>query len=129
MTRSTVKNALALSLAVALLLESGSAHALRCGNRLVKEDMYESQVIELCGEPVSKRYLGHVVRPYILKLPAGSFDHHSTRHVSSGYYDELMVTELLFNFGPRKLMRIIRFEGGRLTSIRTAGYGYREKDK
>lgn len=123
-----VPNRFALSalLAVLLLLESQSAHALRCGNRLVKDGMYELQVIELCGEPVSKRYIGYVVRPHILELSAGPFEHHATRHAFSGYYDELMVTELLFNFGPHKLMRILRFEGGRLASIRTAGYGYRE---
>jgi hypothetical protein len=36
---------------------------------------------------------------------------------------------MLFNFGPHKLMRVIRFEGGRLTSIDTAGYGYRDKNR
>lgn len=110
-----------------LLLASDPVHALRCGHRLVKEGMYESRVVELCGEPVEKRYLGYVLRPYILKLPAGGFGSRSTRHAYSGFHEELLVTELVFNFGPRKLMRILRFEGGQLTSIRTAGYGYREK--
>jgi len=36
------------------------------------------------------------------------------------------VTELVYNFGPRKLMRKLRFEGGLLTSIETIGYGYRD---
>ena len=115
------------ALAGVFMLVADPAYALRCGHRLVKDGMYESQVIELCGEPVSKRYLGYVVRPYILKLTAGGFGKHSTRHVHSGFHEELLVTELVFNFGPRKLMRILRFEGGQLTSIRTAGYGYREK--
>ncbi len=118
----------AFSLVIAFMLASDPAHALRCGQRLVKEGMYEEQVIELCGEPASKRYLGYVLRPYILKLPAGEFGTRSTRHAYSGFHEELLVTELTFNFGPRKLMRILRFEGGQLTSIRTAGYGYREKD-
>jgi len=34
---------------------------------------------------------------------------------------------MVFNFGPHKLIRILRFEGGLLTSIKTAGYGYHEK--
>ncbi len=44
-----------------------------------------------------------------------------------GFPHELVVIELLYNFGPRKLMRTLRFEGDRLTSIETAGYGYLEK--
>ncbi len=122
--RNTV---LTLPLVCIMLLVSDPAHALRCGQRLVKEGMYESRVVELCGEPVEKRYLGYVLRPYILKLPAGRLGSYSTRHAYSGFHEELLVTELVFNFGPRKLMRVIRFEGGRLTEIRTAGYGYREK--
>jgi len=114
------------SLACVLMLASDPAHALRCGSHLVKDGMHESRVIELCGEPVSRRYLGYVPRPYILKRPAGILGTHSTRHVYSGFQEELRVTELVFNFGPRKLMRVLRFEGGQLTSIHTAGYGYRE---
>lgn len=117
----------AISLACVLMLVGSPAHALRCGHRLVTEGMYESQVIELCGEPVARRYLGYVLRPYVRKLPGGSLASHSTRYAYSGFYEELLVTELVFNFGPRKLMRVIRFEGGQLTSIETAGYGYRDQ--
>jgi hypothetical protein len=35
---------------------------------------------------------------------------------------------MLFNFGPHRLMRLIRFEGGVVRSIETAGYGYLESD-
>ena len=127
MSQTPCNSLLTILLVCILLLLSDPAHALRCGHRLVKEGMYESQVVELCGEPVGKRYLGYVLRPYILKLPAGGLGSHSTRQAYSGVHEELLVTELVFNFGPRKLMRILRFEGGYLTSIRTAGYGYREK--
>ncbi len=126
MTSFFRKFLLALSFGCVFMLISDPAHALRCGSRLVKDGMHESQIIELCGEPVSRRHLGYVLRPYILERPAGILGTHSTRHVYSGFHEELLVTELLFNFGPRKLMRILRFEGGQLSSIRTAGYGYRE---
>jgi len=128
MTLASRKILLALSMTCIFMLLSDPAYALRCGSRLVKEGMDEVRVIDLCGEPVSRRHLGYVLRPYILKRPAGILGTHSTRHVYSGFHEELMVTELTFNFGPRKLMRIVRFEGGLLTSIRTAGYGYLEKD-
>ncbi len=124
----TVRRILPSLLATLVLtLVSEAAQALRCGQRLVREGMYESQVIALCGEPVAKRYLGYVLRPYVLKLPARTFGMRSTRRVYGGYDEEILVTELTFNFGPQKLMRILRFEGGQLTSIRTAGHGYREK--
>ena len=105
------------------------AWALRCGQRIVKEGMHELEVIDLCGEPSSVQHLGFVLRPYIIKQPAGSLGHRSTRHVYAGFHEELPVTEMLFNFGPRRLMRIIRFEGGRVTNIETAGRGYREKKR
>jgi hypothetical protein len=112
-----------------LLIACNDAWALRCDNRLVQEGMQEERVIELCGEPESVRHLGYVMRPYIMKVPAGGFGSHATRRVYSGFHEELAVKEMLFNFGPHKLMRIIRFEGGRLTTINTAGYGHREKNK
>jgi hypothetical protein len=63
--------AIALVVAAILVLSSGSAHAFRCGNRIVAEYAY--------------------------------------------------------NFGPRKVMRRLIFEGGILVSIEALGYGYREK--
>lgn len=112
-----------------LLAASDDAWALRCGSKLVQEGMHESRVIDLCGEPASVRRLGFILRPYIVKLPAGDFGMHSTRRVYGGYHQEMAVKEMLFNFGPHKLMRIIRFEGGVVTSISTAGYGYREGER
>ena len=114
--------------AFALLLATDQAWALRCGNRIVKEGMYETEVVDLCGEPATVRQLGYVLRPYVIKLPAGGLGSHGTQRVYGGYHHELEVRELLFNFGPHRLMRVMRFEGGRLVSIETAGYGYREKN-
>ena len=111
------------------LLLATDALAFRCGNRLIKEGMPEARVIDLCGEPVSTRHLGYVLRPYIIKRPAGNSVRGGMRHVYGGFHEELMVTEMLFNFGPRKLMRRVRFEGGLLVSIETAGYGHISEKK
>jgi len=107
----------------ALLAVSDDAWALRCGSRLVKEGMHETEIISLCGQPESIKRLGYVLRPVIIKRPAG-INGHSTRRVYGGYHQEVAVKEMLFNFGPRKLMRVMRFEGGYLTNIDTAGYGH-----
>jgi hypothetical protein len=114
--------------ALLLLAPASDAWALRCGNRVVKEGMHEARVIDLCGEPTSVRELGYVLRPYIVKVPTGSFGHHGMRRVYGGYHQEMLVTEMLFNFGPHRLMRLIRFEGGVVKSIETAGYGYLESE-
>lgn len=126
---STISRMSRISIIACVLLFATDAWALRCGSRLVKDDMAEEDVIALCGEPVSTKYLGYVLRPYILKRPAGTSSLSGTRHVYGGFHEELLVKEMLFNFGPRKLMRLIRFEGGRLVSIETAGYGYHEGKK
>ena len=121
---TTQKLLVTVSLIVALLM-SDPAHALRCGNKLVKRGMHEAEVRAICGEPVSSQSLGFVLRYYDPR------DHRrglSSYMVHGGYgaRHELLVTELLFNFGPHKLMRTIRFEGGRLASIETLGYGFRQ---
>jgi hypothetical protein len=40
---------------------------------------------------------------------------------------EVAITEFVYNFGPRKLMRRLIFEGNVLVEIETIGYGYIEK--
>jgi hypothetical protein len=122
------RKSLTITALVLLSASSTDAWALRCGSRLVGEGMAESEVIRLCGEPVTVRQLGYVLHPYILKVPGGRLGTHGTRRVYAGFHEELLVKEMLFNFGPRRLMRIIRFEGGYLVSIKTAGYGHLDDD-
>ena len=50
--------------------------------------MHEVRVIDLCGEPASVRQLGYVLRPYIVRQPAGDFGMRSTRHVYGGYHEQ-----------------------------------------
>lgn len=112
-----------------LMLASDPAHALRCKSKVVREGMLESEVIRLCGEPVATQHLGYVLRSgYRLRRGLSTYHIPSGRY-GYGHYEELIVTEMLFNFGPRKLMRLIRFEGGRIAKIETAGYGYIESDR
>ena len=121
---STGKLTPSIALACMAFLASDPAHALRCGNRLVKDGMHESEVKAICGKPVSERRLGYVLRSHFDRTHGLT----TTRYYG-GYQREVLVTELVFNFGPRKLMRKLRFEGGLLTSIETLGYGYHETRK
>jgi len=110
------------------LLMTAPAHAFRCGNKLVTEDMHEEQVRRACGEPATVRYIGTAVRsvhlPTRRKLVRGVSD---DRDGYSGYYSqEVVITEYVYNFGPRKFMRRLLFEGGVLVSIEKIGYGYHD---
>jgi len=126
MSSNTRNSAHLASLSALLLLCADPAHALRCGTKLVLNGMNQAEVIAICGEPVSVRELGYVLRAYHFnKRPRHSTV--ETYYPGYGFSQQLIVTELVYNFGPRKLMRRLRFEGDRLTSIETAGYGYLEK--
>ncbi len=105
------------------------AHAFRCGNKIVIENMHEQQVRRACGEPTSVRHLGYTLRDVNLLARRGQSHTLSTRAYSHyGYYtQEVIVTEYVYNFGPRKFMRRLRFEGGILVSIETIGYGYHDR--
>lgn len=125
MHRAAGKLTSASVLLCGLLLLSQPADALRCGSRLVRDGMHESQVRAFCGEPISTHYLGLVLRgDYSRSYGFGGF---SGSYYRNGYLTEVMATELVYNFGPRKLMRVLRFEGGYLVDIKTAGYGYLDK--
>jgi len=112
-----------------LMLLATPAQAFRCGNKLVREDMHEQQVLAACGEPTSVRYLGTAVRnvyiPTRRTLVHGVSSERYGRYSRYDYYtEEVVITEYVYNFGPRKFMRRLLFEGGILVSIEKIGYGY-----
>ncbi len=122
------KFALLIASVIVLVLASGSAHAFRCGNKIVRDGMHETQVIRACGEPTTRRFIGRAVRgvqvPFVHH---GSPGHSVYRSPGFGHFmTEVIITEFTYNFGPRKLMRRLLFEGGVLVKIETIGYGYIE---
>ena len=111
---------------LALVLASAPAHAFRCGSKIVIKDMHEAQVRRACGAPTTMRHIGRTVRN--VNVPIVSHHGGWTQRHFPGYNfaQEVVVTEYVYNFGPRKLMRRLVFEGGVLVSIESLGYGYRE---
>jgi hypothetical protein len=126
----THKTQTSAGLVVVVLLFADSAHALRCKNKLVNEGMHEQQVIAACGQPTTRRVIGQAVRVYDYGWQAVNSPYQSRRWLPGygGLSEEVIVTEYTYNFGPRKLMRRLVFEGGILVTIETIGYGYIEKD-
>ena len=125
---SRQKIILTATLAV-LLLSSTSAFAFRCGRKLVTENMHEIEVRNVCGAPTTSRNLGYTLRS-ISYLHGNRINGglSGVRYPGHGVLSEQVVlTEYVYNFGPRKLMRRLLFEGGVLVQIETLGYGYTEK--
>lgn len=113
---------------LAALLLTSPAHAFRCGNRIVIKNMQVQQVRKACGDPTIERHLGFTVRAVEPPRRRGLSTYSSVSpHATLAYFtQEVAVTEYIYNFGPRKFMRRLVFEGGILVSIETIGYGYRE---
>jgi len=117
------------ALLLVVLLISSPAHAFRCGSKIVTEDMHEAQVRAVCGDPATIRHIGYALRDVQIPRrrtlsPGVTIEHYP----GYGHYtQEVVLIEYVYNFGPRKLMRRLIFEGGILVSIETIGYGYKEK--
>lgn len=125
--KTGLKLGLCAALAVLVLLPE-QAHAFRCRNKLVTEGMHEEDVIAICGEPATRRHLGYTVRLYPYAGYSTGRDINSRQPGGHRVFsEEVVVTEYVYNFGPRKLMRRLRFEGSVLVEIETLGYGYIEK--
>lgn len=108
------------------LLVTEPAQAFRCGSKLVVEGMHEQQVVAICGEPAVRRHIGYAVRPYELRRrnELGSGWSRSYSRGLGGLTEEVVITEYVYNFGPRRLMQRLIFEGGILVEIEPVGYGY-----
>lgn len=104
---------------VAALLASAEADALRCDRELITKGDRAVEVKRHCGEPIAveKRYV-----PRTVYARRG-------RVVARGWPTEVVVEEWTYNFGPKRLMRVIRLENGVVKDIEPLGYGFLEKDE
>jgi hypothetical protein len=110
----------AFILTLGLLAASPSFAAFRCGNKLVSEGDTRSEVASKCGEPddiVSQRSVFR--RPVI-------WERGRPYYIGEDFI-EVQVENWIYNLGPNKLMRRLRFEGGVVADIETLGYGYNKK--
>ncbi|MEO7386245.1 MAG: DUF2845 domain-containing protein [Gammaproteobacteria bacterium] len=112
------------------VLVSGPALAFRCGSKVVSDGDHYSKVLQYCGEPIGVQerviYREGVTRPrFRADGPNGmQLDQEVLQYNRS--YVEVLVEEWTYNFGPRRLMQLVRFENGFVTEVEQLGYGYRE---
>lgn len=90
--------------------------ALRCGTDLISVGDHYSEVLRLCGPPTfAEEWVEHRrYRKYY-------YDH---LPYYSDVYGAVPIKEWTYNLGPTHFMRLLRFEHGKLTRIRTLDYGY-----
>jgi len=101
------------------LAVASPAYAFRCGTHLITEGATRSEVIAKCGEPTEVERKSAILRRPIVWIGG--------RPVAAGEsLIEVPVEVWIFNLGPNKLMRRLRFEDGLLVDIDTLGYGYHE---
>ena len=129
MTNTNKQSVLVATITLVLLLTSTSAFGFRCGRKLVIENMHEAQVLKVCGTPTSSRHLGYAMRGSYIPVRRSISSGVTTEHFPGVglYTEEVVLTEYIYNFGPRKFMQRLTFEAGILVKIETIGYGYHEK--
>ncbi|MFQ5635323.1 MAG: DUF2845 domain-containing protein [Gammaproteobacteria bacterium] len=117
-----------LTVVLAVLLTANPAFALRCAGKLINDGAPQIKVLKYCGDPDSVQvhsiYRGGLPRHQVRRRRGFEADSRELLHADRAYV-EIRVEEWTYNFGPRRLMRVIRFENGIVTSIRQLGYGYR----
>ena len=120
---------LILSLLLLLILLPETVFALRCGSRLVSEGDHYTRVLQLCGKPeyVSQWEETRIYRGY--DDPLDDYYNHGRLEPGKTYGPKIVkrpifIEEWTYNFGRSRLMRLLRFENGRLQKIQTLDYGY-----
>lgn len=115
MQECSVNSLLGLIVLATSLSFATTAHALRCGNDLVSKGDRTNEVRRLCGAPqqVDKR---RELRAYGVQDPVSGALLRNTAIVT--------ISEWTYDFGPRRLVRLLRFENGRLVRIEVLGFGH-----
>lgn len=123
---------LSSTLLLALLGGNAQANSMRCDRDLISRGDNQGEVLAACGEPL---FASHKTI-YRSGIPNSRF---RTLSLGNGYYADITSRELIhhnrsvvevpvdvwtYNFGPRYFMREVTFTDGRVTSIRTLGYGH-----
>ena len=111
-----------------LLLIAGPAFAFRCGSKVVSKGDHYTKVLKYCGEPIGVQerriYREGPTRPRVrTEDPNGLMVEQEVQSYERSYV-EIVVEEWTYNLGPRKLMRLVRFENGFVADIDQLGYGF-----
>lgn len=107
-------------LGAGLLLAGQTAYgnAMRCGQAVVSVGDHQIEVLKECGEPAT------IERFPALLVPGATVFGDRFYAPFASPLNPVSVEVWTYNFGPRRLMRQVRLEGGAVAEIRTLGYGF-----
>lgn len=129
-----MKAAAIIIAAAAGLLLAGPASAFRCGSKLVREGDPQARVRSVCGDPVATTRSviyrsGIPVARDAIAVSDGETRMAITRDellLHQRSLVEVQVEEWTYNFGPHRLLRVVRFEDGVVVGTRHVGYGWQD---
>ncbi len=91
------------------LLVSKTTFGFQCGCSIIDIDDRKVDVYKKCGEPESIQTRNKTVAVSV-------FD--PTRQISFIQYEDVVIDELIYNFGPSRFKRLLRFENNVLKEIK-----------
>jgi hypothetical protein len=108
----------ALIISMGLLVSSPAfAESFRCGSKIIVDGDTRDTVAAKCGEPTDVLAGRSVFRRPVV------WGYGRPYYIGEDFI-EVSVESWIYNLGPNKLMRRIRFEDGIVVEIETLGYGY-----
>ena len=114
---------------LAMLLSTNAAIAARCGSQLIVKGDSQAKVKKYCGEPATKSEYYAIRRgTYPTRDENGEWVEPEREYKFIGR-TEVLVEDWIYNFGPNKFMRRVRFTNGIVESVDTLERGYREDKK
>ncbi|MEE9395537.1 MAG: DUF2845 domain-containing protein [Methylococcales bacterium] len=106
-----------------LLLVSNVAYAFKCGSNIVTKGDRKIDVLKTCGEPaLVEERVEYIDRSGV----SAEFHGNPSVTIDNTRYQTVVIVEWTYNFGPRRLMRLLTFKAGVLKKIEALGYGYRD---
>lgn len=106
-----------LLLIVAISLPARAlAETIRCGQNLASDGATQAEVLNRCGEPMSK-----VSRVETVSQETKSWSKNGL--VGTTHTITRTIDEWTYNFGPHQFMQLVTFVDGRLQSVRSLSYG------
>jgi hypothetical protein len=98
----------------ALLAGGVLADSVRCGSKLITEGDTIEEVQQYCGEPTETK------RTWITRQPRFEY---GGQEIPFPGEEDVPVDIWIYDFGPNKLVRQIRFVAGKVDSIETREHG------
>jgi len=93
---------------------TAEASSFRCGNKLIQTGDHKLDVLQKCGEPeYADQRLGF--RGSRFRYPRGTLE--------IDQYEQVVIDEWIYNFGPTQFKQYLLFENGILKEIEDLGYG------